>query len=358
MAKAKHPGVTVLHPVGKHPLRARWVNPETGKRQVAKLPADESERERWLLKKSAELMLRKAQTNPPPGGTLDLGLAIEKYLQDQHRLRPGTLKQYRYTLTKFLHFVKSRPLNLPLLKAWRSFLNRAEVSPASVNRDLAHTSAFLHHAREAGDIALSRDTIKDGLKRLPKDSDMKRALSVDELRDLVRRLNRAVAEAPPSRNEKSPLEARYRALILVVLLTGMRRGEAIRLRKEQVRLPVGQIVLGRETKTRRGRMIDLGICPSVPGLLKDFDGWGLTYSQIRARAEAIHPEYTFQRLRVTCGTFLTCSPGIYGGASAAMSALRLGHDIQVAQRHYVNQVIVDPTAKTLEEAMGIAGLLP
>ena len=59
-------------------------------------------------------------------------------------------------------------------------------------------------------------------------------------------------------------------------------------------------------------------------------------------------------LRRTCGTFLTCASGIRGAGSAWLSAVRLGHGIDVAQRHYwgaVNNIPVE--AKTLEAAMGI-----
>jgi hypothetical protein len=59
-------------------------------------------------------------------------------------------------------------------------------------------------------------------------------------------------------------------------------------------------------------------------------------------------------LRRTCGTFLTCASGIRGAGSAWLSAVRLGHGIDVAQRHYwgaVNNIPVE--AKTLEAAMGV-----
>jgi hypothetical protein len=66
------------------------------------------------------------------------------------------------------------------------------------------------------------------------------------------------------------------------------------------------------------------------------------------------PEFTWQKLRRTCGCFLTCAPGIFGGASAFMSAKQLGHSVAVAERHYVGVVRgIPPEARTLEAAMGI-----
>ena len=70
------------------------------------------------------------------------------------------------------------------------------------------------------------------------------------------------------------------------------------------------------------------------------------------------PCFTWHDLRRTCGTFLTCSPGIYGGASAFMSAKRLGHGVLVAEKHYVGAVsTIDRAASTLEAAMGIEDLV-
>ena len=144
----------------------------------------------------------------------------------------------------------------------------------------------------------------------------------------------------------------YRRFVRVLLLTGMRGGECRGLKPAQVRGTV--IQLGRETKTKKPRTIDLSVSPSVVELLADFRGWGFTKEQLRYLRRKLHPWVTFQRLRVTCGSYLTCAPAIYGGASAFMSAKRLGHSVQVSEDHYAGHVLGIPaTAKTLEEAMGL-----
>lgn len=342
MSSVKHPGVTVLKANNQHPRRARWTDPDTGRKRVHALPHEPAEAEKWLLRKSAELMLRRARSDRPGAG-LALPLVIEKYMLEIHRRAEGTRKQYGYTLRKFETFAKDKPITVALLRQWRSSLDQPGVAVASVNRDLSHLSAFLNHARLAGDIVILKDTIADGLKRLPGDHEKKEAFTYEEIADLLRRL----LGAP----------ALYRDFVIVTLLTGMRASEVLRLSKSQVQLPHDRIQLGRETKTKRGRMIDLSISPTVASVLRGFDGWGFTANQVRYLRELWHPMYTFQRMRVTCGTFLTCSPGIYGGASAAMSAMRLGHSIEVAQRHYVGQVIVDRDARTLEAAMRITSLM-
>jgi len=313
----------------------RYTDPATGRRKVEQLPAlEEPALHRWLLQRSAALLAARAE---PAAPDIALGVLVEKYLLERHRLRDSTLQQYTYSLAKFEGFLKDRPITAPLLRQFRAHVDQRGRAVASVNRDLAHVSAFLNHCRAAGEVALTRDQITDGLKRLPSDHEKQEALTRAELRELVCTVEGA---------------GTYRAFVLVLLLTGMRASECLHLRPDHIR--DGRIFLARaDTKTKRGRVIDLSVSPSVCLLLKDFAGWSLSEHQARYYREKLHAWATFQRLRVTCGTYLTCAPGIYGGASAYMSAARLGHSVAIAEKHYVGVVQVDPAARTLEAAMGI-----
>ncbi len=68
--------------------------------------------------------------------------------------------------------------------------------------------------------------------------------------------------------------------------------------------------------------------------------------------------FNYQALRRTCGTFLTCSPSIYGAASAFLSAKQLGHSVVVAEKNYVGALRKIPAdAKDLEHAMNIDDLV-
>ena len=70
------------------------------------------------------------------------------------------------------------------------------------------------------------------------------------------------------------------------------------------------------------------------------------------------PAFTWQSLRSTCATYLTCSTGIYGSATVFMSAKQLGHSVQVAERHYLGVHRGIPRdAKALEDALQITGEL-
>lgn len=70
------------------------------------------------------------------------------------------------------------------------------------------------------------------------------------------------------------------------------------------------------------------------------------------------PEFTWQGLRRTCGTFLTCAPGLFGAASAYRSARQLGHSVTVSERHYAGLMRGIPAdVRDLETAMQIGALL-
>jgi len=339
-----HPFVTDLKANASHPRRARWVDPISGRKRVFHLPEDGEAAAKWMSKKSAELLGHRARTEPPPGGgPLPLQLMIDKYMLDQHRSRPGTLKQYGWSLAKFQKFVGKQPITQTVLWDFRSFVNQQKVSPSSVNRDLRHVKAFLRHARKAGGVLLSSEQISDGLELLViKGNKKKKPLSRAE----IAHLQRVLIEAA------DPL---YYKFVMVTLLTGMRREENERLEPSQICGDL-RIELGDETKTHQGRVIDFDISPTVPVLLgKNFKGWKFTADQLRARRNRIHPWVTFQRLRVTCGTYLVCAPNIWSTAGAYRTAKRLGHSVEVSEKHYMGVISDIPhDAKTLEAAMGLA----
>lgn len=162
------------------------------------------------------------------------------------------------------------------------------------------------------------------------------------------------------------------AFVYVLLLTGMRFGELFNLKKRNcVNLDRMRIELdASDTKTNSARVVWLEESPSVVAVLgevmKSSSGasdndkiWPLTKHQLdSAKSKVVRggfPRFTWQALRRTCGSYLTCAPGIYGAASAFNSSKRLGHSVLIAERLYVGAVRGIPfEAKTLELAMGIA----
>ena len=126
-----------------------------------------------------------------------------------------------------------------------------------------------------------------------------------------------------------------------------------------------------QSKTGHGRRIPLDITPMLRQLLSALKlqshssefvfghqaplGRDVAeHARKRLMARYGAPRFTWQELRRTCGTYLTCAPGIYGGASAFLAAKRLGHSVQVAERHYYGaEGNIPATARTLGEAMDV-----
>jgi integrase len=234
-------------------------------------------------------------------------------------------------------------------------------------------------------------------------------LRASEIRALVEGCQRHDADTFKVTRERDT-ESRYApitAFVVAALLSGMRFGELTHLRWTWVDLEAQEIRLPHDaTKTGHARTIGLRESPALAALLarlklqaganpfvfgcattdakgkvtyqpmrrdvaeaarrrliakeRILKGMGRNAHKRQPRVESFGaPTFTWHDLRRTCGTFLTCAPSIYGGASAFLSAKRLGHSVAVSEKHYagnLNNISVD--ASTLEEAMGIADLLP
>ncbi|MCE9635430.1 MAG: tyrosine-type recombinase/integrase [Planctomycetes bacterium] len=338
------------------------------------------------------------------------------------RLRPATLLTYRESVALFTDWAKRNGLRdveaiapahlsefretMIARRATKSVPGRAvgtkvsrtvPLRPASVNHHLRAVSAFLNWARRLGKTPrLNRDTIAEGLARLAMPAPQPTPLTTQQVRDLIAAamrhdgttwaLTRAehAADAMAEGVHRTP---RYRAvapLVVFSLLTGCRIGEAIRLRWSDVDLnapdadrnPVGEVRLdATATKTHTARRVGLEVAPRLRALLATmklrargepfvFGGaaalpqWDADNARDRLVAQFGAPAFTFQRLRQTAGTFLTNAPGIFGAASAFLSAKQLGHSVTIAERHYVGLVRGIPRdARTLDDAMQIADAL-
>lgn len=366
--RSPHPGIVVLKPqlATRRPALIRWRDPQTGKFRYEKLPElPAMDLRRWLRKRSYELEGQRLKTPPPPKPTASVGTAVEKYFEEV-RLRDSTAHAYARSTARLLEWPalpeSLADFTLPHLRDLRAWLNAPHMAPTSVNFHLRQLAAVFEHSRLAGRTPrLSAQDIHDGLAAFRADSDKKTALSVPQIRALVVALDRFIGEA-----EGVPAAAptRFRGYVLTLLLSGMRPGEGLAITDmnvapDHIWLPAAM------TKTHRARKVPFDVSPTLPKLLMSLPSnlgapvFGLTENQAHyMRSKIVVPfDWTFQQLRVTCGSYLTCAPGIYGGASAYMSAARLGHSVTIAERHYVNSVQVSPTAKTLEDAYNIADLL-
>jgi integrase len=166
-------------------------------------------------------------------------------------------------------------------------------------------------------------------------------------------------------------------LLVLISLSGLRLKEAVRLAWEHFDpdkidasgRPIGELYVPASiAKTKRPRRIPLDHSPALRAYLIQrklevgAEGTiaGLTYDQAAKGLKRIRAVYgcpsafSWQALRRTVSTFLTSAPSIFGAASHAQAAKRLGHGWAIASRHYADDVAgITADAKTLEAALQI-----
>jgi integrase len=248
---------------------------------------------------------------------------------------------------------------------------------------------LLNHWRALGlTPELSKDTISDALKRLPvpreeaaflRPRDISLLLKAALLHDRVVYAETREEHSGMRPKGTTPRYSPIAPLVMFLLLSGCRRGEALGLRWADVDLDamdhqarrVGEIRLRAEaTKTKHARVIGLEVSPALRRLLAAlklrategdvfvFGGEGrythdlIESARARLMEEFEAPAFTWQVLRSSCATYLTNAPGIWGAATVFLSARQLGHSVAVAERHYLGvHRGIRREARTLEAAM-------
>jgi integrase len=410
----KHPGVVLTRSKtssGKIRWRARWTNPRTEKvvwRDMSKEDATNAkERTAWAVEKSAAMrrLRDKIEAEEGPFTETTVKDAVKEYfVRRAPELKARTIEVYTAASTELLAWAKeSGPAivedltraNLAELRAavvGRPALRKRKGGkrgamratkktrkPGSVNVTLRALRTILYEWREWERLPkIDREKIAKGLKNVKDKRSAPKFLGASDLRRLLDAARRHDAETFALTREEKDGErvpgttARHNAvapLILTVVLGGFRYGEASELPWSEVHLDEGAIVLDSErVKTGVGRRVDLSVSPALRSLLAGLKiragkeprvfPWATRAATETARrrlAKYGAPKgWTWQSLRASCGTFLTCAPSIYGAASAFLSAKRLGHSVAVAEARYVGAVTTIPAdAKTIEAAMKI-----
>jgi integrase len=443
--RSPHPGVKLKRrelPGGGVSWRGAYIDPDTGRAVYITLKPENSKtaehRRTWAIAKSKSLGARRGELDR--GGDrvqgAELEQAIKSYLETADaRLRGVTARTYKLTLARFAawarrHGVKdTTDLNRAKLSAYRDHAIRlpkhgvkkgskrgeqSEVaprrSPLAVNRDLRPVKTLVNAWRAAGMVKLDRDAISDGLKLLPVSIEAPAWLPPAKLAKLLEACLRhdagrfeATREEHQGKRPKgtTPRYEPIAAFAALLLLTGMRRGEALALKWNDVDLTaldaagtaVGEIRLSADaTKTKRARTIGLEVSPGLKAMLAALKlraGKGAVYvferseptsrpadqrkhepyteqlieaSRRRLTAKGAKgfgaPAFDWQTLRSSCATYLTNAPGIFGAATVFLSARQLGHSVAVAEKHYLNAFRGIPReARTLDAAMQLEGVL-
>jgi len=171
----------------------------------------------------------------------------------QGRLAPSALVEVRRTLRLFGESCGASLLSRITSRTVERFFSQRlqQVRPATANKDLRTLKASLNRAVGRG--YLERNPAA-GVKQVREPENDKRVLTAEEVRELFL--------AAPS--------DRWRALIALAVTTGMRRGELLALRWEDVDLDTGTVwVRNRHehpTKSRKSRVLCL--IPEVCDLLR------------------------------------------------------------------------------------------
>jgi integrase len=414
----KHPGVVLIKPNERTQAgwRARWVDPDRGKTTSKTLPAHAARtleaRQAWAVLKSREIMKRREalESGAVRARGVSLEEAVEIYFSEAAtRLRKKTIVGYRKAAARFLAWARlagvrscddlskgrllkfrsavATSLRTSPVKGGRRGQRRAEegkrISDFTVNGVLAPMRTILGYLADREFFPYLNDAdLRRGLKKESATVEGIEFLDQSEILALVKAAGAhdtiTFAETREEHAGSKPRGGtrRYTSvqpLVFVLLLSGMRLNEALTLTWGAIRWAgPGSIRLpGSRSKTKRYRRIDLSVSPMLRKILEilhepnaDPKGRVLEITPHEAKAAALRlrklgaPEaFTWQALRRTCSTFLNCAPGIFGAASAHRSAKQLGHSVAVAEEHYADLVVVDPSARTLEAAMGIDDLL-
>jgi integrase len=411
-----HPGVRILELAtrsGRRIHQARFTSPETGKLVCQSLDAlgltTAEARRAWAIQKSKGIQQRRFELRDDVGAFEDARIkdAIDRYLATcRASLRERTVRAYSDSLHHFtswterMGITRTSQITRRVLARFREYLMslpngravrggkrgaRASTgiprSPRTINRDQdALRTAMNYLARCDLLPSLNRHRINDVLRDVEQPQPAPKFLSFASAHDgavfKMTRLERNGRLVPG----RMPRHLAIAPITLLLMFAGMRRGEALALRWEDVDLDArdehgnisGELrIQAASTKTKSGRMVDLSVSPVLRRLLLELrarsSGEGLVFeglsedilvtTQRRLIRAYGAPKFCWQELRSTCATVLTNAPAIFGSAAVFRSARQLGHGVQVAERHYLKVLRGIPaTARSVEAAMQVEEL--
>lgn len=419
--RSPHPGVVLKRrelPSGNVSWRARFTEPETGREVYETLDASLTTREaraQWATRKAEDLARRRVAMSAGYVEPKTIEQAVADYLKHAEkvrRLRPKTLHTYGLALDNLKAWAPgarvrttadltpaklqglarhiegmSRKTSAAGGKRGAKGASREPRSKVTVNREFRTLKTVLNVWRQDRLTPhLHRDDIRDAFKAREVDRtapEFHRPAEIKKLLEAVLRHDAACFDMTRAeRSGRAPIGSTTKhepiaPFFAVLLLTGMRRGEALSLPWSAVDLDavdhtgrvVGEIRLSAAlTKTRRDRTVGLEVSPALRRILaamrlqrgraaRVFGGYTpdmVETARRRLVSEYGAPEFTWQGLRSTCATYLTNARGIFGAATVYMSARQLGHSVAVAERHYLDQHRGIPEdARTLEAAMQV-----
>jgi site-specific recombinase XerD len=289
---------------------------------------------RSLKTRDWRIAMRRLDDSPVPPEEIEsrtVSDAVARYLSDcrERRLATNTIANYRYLLNLLASRFAKLPISAVTLEHLRDFRTGRVVSPRTAARDITTLRIFFNWARRQGFI---EQTPAAGL-RLPQIKD--------------------VATLPFDRVEiekllEHTIDIEQRALLLVLLYTGLRMGDAVGLSRAAVNLKSRYVTL-RTMKTGAHVRVQLpasaiAALDRLPrgGRFYFWDGVGSLKNRaewfrkrikalgVRAGVPNVHPH----RFRDTFASEL-----LLGGADIRTVQMLLGHEsVRTTERYYGNFV--------------------
>jgi len=212
--RSPHPGIVLIRPDATHASwRARYVDPDSGRRVKVGLPAHAGRsaetRRAWAIDRARAIAKRRAELE---GGAAratgtTLADAVATYYRTHERLRPSTLVGYKLATGALLQWAATAGVRsvddlnrarLADLKAWLAAKpkrtaqprgprgkRRATAAPRSalaVNRDLRGVRTVLGYLLEIDLLPRCSDAdLRRALRQLPVDHERPEFLSRDEI---------------------------------------------------------------------------------------------------------------------------------------------------------------------------------
>jgi integrase len=284
-----------------------------GKRVHRRLQAGAGARDAERVEAELRVALNRTRQPTIPGDP-PLAEVMGLYLTHAKGLRsPQTARFHALRLGPWVDGKRASEARQVAAKAIQGM--RGHYKPATINRSLSALQKGLHLAWEAG---LTPQDYSDHIKRLPENNAREVHLSLAE----VQKLAECASE-------------QTRAAIWIALYTGMRRGEVLALRKEDIGADTLTVRAG-NTKTLKTRTVPI-IAPLRPWLKSvplALTAEGLKSGFRRAREAAGMPHVHFHDLRHSCATILLAAK-----ADLYTVAKVLGHStIKVTERYAHHQV--------------------
>lgn len=324
------------HSSSNNPKATNFSGP--GSEQTSRFVLEEQKRSQTL-----ERILQKLSEKKPIGRG-----QVERYLRDQYRrnCRPGTIKHSFFIIENFLTFIHKagkRHLEQISRDDIGAFVEKDQdrgLKPRSVKTRLRTVNAFIRFLIEDG-VVDSEVLAKRMIIKIP--DSLPKAIDPDDIRQILAGI----------------VKVRDRAMVLVLLRTGMRIGELLNTTVRDINLQEQRIEIFEAPKNRVGRVVYLSE-DAKEALEKwlnkreshqEFIFYGrganrLTYSGARMmfkrclrKAGLSHRGYTLHYLRHTCASEL-----LNAGMRLECLQQLLGHSTIEMTRRYARL-----TDKTREE---------